>query len=215
MRFLVPMILLVVAGSPLAQIAPSASERAAYRDLFAAAASGDVATIERLSTARANLFARDDHGRTPLHVAAFLRQRDAMRALVKAGADPNALEHDRYDIVTIAAVADDVPTLEAALALGGNARNVTSRYDGTALIAAAHLGHAEVVRQLIRRRRSARPREQPGMDGADRIDRARRRRCRSPGDAARARSTPAPTSTWPTAAARLRWRSRDRAITGR
>ena len=150
MRFLVPMILLVVAGSPLAQIAPSASERAAYRDLFAAAVSGDVATIERLSTAGANLFARDDHGRTPLHVAAFLRQRDAMRALVKAGADPNALEHDRYDIVTIAAVANDVPTLEAALALGGNARNVTSRYDGTALIAAAHLGHAEVVRQLIR-----------------------------------------------------------------
>ena len=29
-------------------------------------------------------------------------------------------------------------------------KNVTSRYDGTALIAAAHLGHAEVVRTLIR-----------------------------------------------------------------
>ena len=41
-------------------------------------------------------------------------------ALVKAGADPNALERDRYDIVTIAAVADDVPTLETALAVGCN-----------------------------------------------------------------------------------------------
>ena len=73
-----------------------------------------------------------------------------MRALAKAGADPNALENDRYDIVTIAAVADDVPTLRVALALGAKATNVTSRYDGTALIAAAHLGHDEVVRTLIR-----------------------------------------------------------------
>lgn len=73
-----------------------------------------------------------------------------MRALVAAGADPNALENDRYDIVTIAAVANDVPTLELGLALGASAGNITSRYAGTALIAAAHLGHADVVRTLIR-----------------------------------------------------------------
>ena len=73
-----------------------------------------------------------------------------MRALIAAGADPNALDNDRYDIVTIAAVANDLPTLREALALGGNARNITSRYDGTALIAAAHLGHVEIVRELIR-----------------------------------------------------------------
>ena len=91
---------------------------------------------------------RDGHGRTPLHVAAFRAQHEAMRALVAAGADPNALENDRYDIVTIAAVANDVPTLKLALQLGASAKNVTSRYDGTALIAAAHLGHAEVVRIL-------------------------------------------------------------------
>jgi hypothetical protein len=46
-------------------------------------------------------------------------------------------------------VADDVPTLKVALELGCSAKNITSRYDGTALIAAAHLGHAEVVRTLI------------------------------------------------------------------
>jgi hypothetical protein len=66
-----------------------------------------------------------------------------MRPLVAAGANPDALENDRYDIVTIAAVANDVPTLRMALTLGASARNVTSRYDGTALIAAAHLGHGE------------------------------------------------------------------------
>jgi uncharacterized protein len=85
-----------------------------------------------------------------LHVAAYGSHHDAMRALVAAGANPNALERDRYDIVTIAAVANDVPTLRLALELGCSAKNVTSRYDGTALIAAAHLGHAEVVRTLIK-----------------------------------------------------------------
>jgi ankyrin repeat protein len=39
--------------------------------------------------------------------------------------------------------------LKIAIAGGGNARAITSRYDGTALIAAAHLGHDEVVRVLI------------------------------------------------------------------
>ena len=35
------------------------------------------------------------------------------------------------------------------LSLGASAKQVTSRYDGTALSAAAHLGHDGVVRQLI------------------------------------------------------------------
>ncbi|MEO6031975.1 MAG: ankyrin repeat domain-containing protein, partial [Burkholderiaceae bacterium] len=93
---------------------------------------------------------RESHGRTPLHVAAFAGQHAVMRELVARGADPNAFEADRYDIATIAAVANDRATLDVALALGCSAKNVTSRYDGTALIAAAHLGHAEVVRRLIR-----------------------------------------------------------------
>jgi ankyrin repeat protein len=36
-----------------------------------------------------------------------------------------------------------------ALDVRGSATNVTSRYDGNALIAAAHLGHEDVVRRLI------------------------------------------------------------------
>jgi uncharacterized protein len=55
----------------------------------------------------------------------------------------------KYDVITIAAVRNDVALVEIAVAAGGNAQAVTSPYDGTALIAAAHLGHAEVVRALI------------------------------------------------------------------
>ncbi|HMA07956.1 MAG TPA: ankyrin repeat domain-containing protein [Ramlibacter sp.] len=132
-----------------AQVGPSAAEAAAYQGLHAAAQRGDTAGIARLVAARADLDARDPHGRTPLHVATFARQRDAIRALAQAGADLNLLEDDRYDAVTIAAVADDEESLRVLLALGASAAQVTSRYDGTALIAAAHLGHAGVVRQLI------------------------------------------------------------------
>ena len=138
------------AGASLAQVPPSAAERSSYSGLFAAAVRGDAGEITKLAAAGANVKARDAYGRTPLHVAAFAGKHDAMRALVAAGADPNALEDDRYDIVTIAAVANDVPTLKVALEVGCSARNVTSRYDGTALIAASHLGHVEVVRELIR-----------------------------------------------------------------
>ena len=132
-----------------AQVPPNAAEVAAYTGLFAAAHAGDATAIRSQVAAGARVDARDGRGRTPLVVAAFARRHDAMRALAAAGANPNALENDRYDIVTVAAVADDVATLELALALGGSAKNVTSRYDGTALIAAAHLGHDGVVRRLI------------------------------------------------------------------
>ncbi len=127
-------------------------EHAAYTDLLAAAARGDAAEIARLVASGSAVDVRDAYGRTPLHVAAYGSKHDAMRALVKAGANPNALEQDRYDIVTIAAVANDVPTLKVALDIGCSAANITSRYDGTALIAAAHLGHVDIVRELIRAR---------------------------------------------------------------
>ncbi len=132
-----------------AQIPPTAAEIGAYRGLHAAAQRGDLMEIQRLASDRAALDARDPYGRTPLHVAAYARQREAIKALLRAGADPGALDADRYDAVTIAAVADDEDTLRVLLAGGASARLVTSRYDGTALIAAAHLGHDGVVRQLI------------------------------------------------------------------
>lgn len=150
MKTLLLMVALAFAGAGAqAQVAPSAAEAAAYTGLHAAAQKGDTAKIGRLVVGGAAVNATDAHGRTPLHVATFARQRDAIAALVKAGADINRLENDRYDAVTIASVADDEETLRVLLQLGASAKQTTSRYDGTALIAAAHLGHDGVVRQLI------------------------------------------------------------------
>lgn len=143
---------LTAAGVPAAraQVGPSPGEAAAYSGLHAAAWRGDVAAIERgAKENKAALEARDGNGRTPLHVATFARRGEAVRALMKAGANHAALDNDRYDAVTIASVADDEATLRVLLAEGASAKLTTSRYDGTALIAAAHLGHDGVVRQLI------------------------------------------------------------------
>lgn len=150
---LIILCLLMASLSPTllrAQVPPSSADVMGYSGLFDAGQRGDAARVRTLIAGGAAVDLRDSHGRTPLHVAAYARRHDAMRALAAAGANVNALENDRYDIVTIAAVADDVPTLEVALSLGASAKNITSRWDGTALIAAAHLGHAEVVKTLIR-----------------------------------------------------------------
>ena len=153
LNHLVLAVICVVAGlaaaPALGQVAPGPAEVAGYQGLHAAAHRGDIAQIEKLAVTRTGLEARDSNGRTPLHVATFARQPGALRALVKAGADINLLDNDRYDGVTIAAVADDEETLRTLLSLGASAKQITSRYDGTALIAAAHLGHDGVVRQLI------------------------------------------------------------------
>ena len=148
-RVFAPVLLLALTAPCAAQTPPSAAELQAYRGLHAAAAKGDVGEIEKLVKAGAAIDARDGRARTPLHVAAFMRKTDAARALMRLGADANALEAQTYDIVTIAAVADDMPMLKVALEGGCKAGNITSPYYGTALIAAAHLGHDEVVRTLI------------------------------------------------------------------
>ncbi|MBA2398962.1 MAG: ankyrin repeat domain-containing protein [Bradyrhizobium sp.] len=143
------LLVLAITQPASAQIAPTETEWRAYGGLHAAAARGDVAEIEKRVASNEDKEATDGRQRTPLHVAVYLRKYDAARALIRLGADPNKLEADRYDIVTIAAVANDLPMLRIALEGGGNPKAVTSRYDGTALIAAAHLGHFEVVRMLI------------------------------------------------------------------
>jgi ankyrin repeat protein len=150
MHIFVALFLALLAALPAsAQIAPTEAELRAYGGLHAAAARGDVAEIEKRIGSGENKEAIDSRHRTPLHVAVYQKKYDAARTLIRLGADPNKLEIDRYDIITIAAVANDVPMLKIALEGGGNPKAITSRYDGTALIAAAHLGHAEVVRMLI------------------------------------------------------------------
>jgi len=149
-RALTAFFLIALSFAAQAQVAPSASQIAAYEGLQLAAHNNDTAEIARLVAQGADVNARDSRERTPAHVAAFASNEAALTALARAGADMSALEGGLYDVVTIAAVANDPEMVTLAIELGNRADLTTSVYDGTALIAAAHLGHHEVVRRLIR-----------------------------------------------------------------
>ena len=133
-----------------AQVPPSESEIGQYRGLFDAAHRGDLPALQILLKNGEKPDPRDASGRTPFLVATFAGHHAIMESLVKAGADPRAKEFQNYDAITIAAVKDDPDTMSLAIKLGGSAKEITSPYIGTALIAAAHLGHDEVVRRLIK-----------------------------------------------------------------
>jgi uncharacterized protein len=147
--FLIVSAIAMQGGLTVAQTPPSRSEAADYTGLHAAAHKGDLDGLRAIIAAGAGLEARDDGGRTALHVAAYRSDEAAVAALAEAGADMNALDHQAYDIVTIAAVANDPEMVRLAVSLGADPKNITSPYEGTALIAAAHLGHYQVVEILI------------------------------------------------------------------
>ena len=132
-----------------AQTPPTAVEVAGYSGLHLAAHLGDIAALEAEIGAGADIEALDRSGRRAVHIAAFASREDALHLLAAAGADMDALDRRAYDAVTIAAVAGDLEMLRAALDAGNRADLVASVYDGTALIAAAHLGHWQVVEMLI------------------------------------------------------------------
>lgn len=138
------------AAPSAAQVAPSAREAAAYRGLLAAAWRNDAGAVQKLIAGGAKTTVTDQRGRTAVHIAAHRSAYAALQALVTGGANIRAFDRDRYDAITIAAVKNDVRMLRLALKLGGNPKAITSPYDGTALIAAAHLGHVAVVDTLIK-----------------------------------------------------------------
>lgn len=149
LRSLIIAVSVAFCGTAQSQTAPSASDIASYSGLHLAAHEGQVDEINRLIATGADLNARDRAGRTPAHVAAFASHDDAVTALAKGGADMNALENRVYDVLTIAAVANDPELVSLAIELGNKPDLITSIYDGTALIAAAHLGHYDVVARLV------------------------------------------------------------------
>ena len=133
-----------------AQVAPGESEIANYKGLHLAVVQGDLATAKQLLESGSDIDTRDSRGRTPLMVATYRKDIDLARFLISRGANVNALDMQHYDMLTIAAVLNDFGLVRLAVDSGADTGLITSPYEGTALIAAAHLGHVEVVRALIK-----------------------------------------------------------------
>jgi hypothetical protein len=103
-------------------VAPTPPRRRAYQGLHAAAHRGDLAALIAAAGRRQ---ADAERARRPWpHAAARGHLRAPARGgprAAAAGADLGAAGNDRYDAVTIAAVADDEETLRVLLALGASA----------------------------------------------------------------------------------------------
>jgi uncharacterized protein len=146
-------LLLVIAASlcvpAAAQTPPSSEERAAYSGLLGVTSSRMHSEIRQLLVNGLDPNIRDGHGRTPYLVAAHNGDMQAMEILARGGADVRAKDSRNYDAITILAVANRPDAMRLAIRLGGDPKTVTSPYQGTALIAAAHLGHHEVIAALV------------------------------------------------------------------
>lgn len=148
----IALVLAAAASTPSsrAQSPPNKTEIREYKGLLASTIRGDIEETRRLLAGGADPNVIDDQGRTPLHISMHRRERDIARALVKAGADPRVTDRRGYDIIGIAVVANDADMLALALDLGANPKAVTGSYGGTALNAAAQLGHDGIVAALIK-----------------------------------------------------------------
>jgi ankyrin repeat protein len=122
----------------------------ADQSVFSAIAKGDTAKLQRWLTAQpSQVNLADNAGNTLLLQAAQQQQFAAVKLLVKAGANVNALNHKQRDILNAAVTNSDSALVKFALANGADPQLVTSIYQGSALIYATHQGQVEIVEQLI------------------------------------------------------------------
>lgn len=129
-------------------VAAANAEGGPARNLFDAAAKGDVVDIVRSLKNGVRIDARDEAGRTPLLIATYNNRVGVARVLIDAGADVNAKDDIADTPYLYAGAEGRIEILQMTLGAGANLKD-TNRYGGTALIPAAHHGHPEAVRILL------------------------------------------------------------------
>ena len=93
-----------------------------YHPLFAAVGFGDAAVIQALVKGGADIDERDSDGMTALHWAVVAHHPEAVKALLAAGADANAVDHFGYTPLLYAATMDfgDAETMTILLKAGAD-----------------------------------------------------------------------------------------------
>ncbi len=119
-------------------------------DLHHAAQANDAVLVARLLNEGAKIESRDAAGRTPLLIATHANAVEAARVLIEAGADVNAKDSIQDTPFLYAGAEGRTEILRLILATGKANLKDTNRYGGTALIPAAHHGHPETVRVLLK-----------------------------------------------------------------
>lgn len=139
----------LVAAMALASAA-FAQESEMGTELHAVAAANDARGVASLLASGAEIDARDSGRRTALLVATHANALDAARLLIEKGADVNARDSIADTPFLYAGAEGRLEILKLILATGKANLKDTNRYGGTALIPAAHHGHPETVRELLK-----------------------------------------------------------------
>lgn len=136
-----------------AEIARMFLDRGAVPDVFEASATGQVGALERLlaeDPSRANAVAAD--GFTPLGLAAFFRQRDALRLLLARGAQVNLASQNAQKVAPLhSAVAGGDEGIVADLLARGADVHARQEFGFTPLHNAAAEGNETIIRLLLER----------------------------------------------------------------
>lgn len=137
----------VLLAGPLAAFAirTVAQSRAA---LVEAAGRGEVAQVQALLQAGADIEQRDADGRTAVLAATAGNHLALVRVLIERGADVNAKDDQQDSAFLLAGARGYTEIVRATLAAGADLKS-TNRYGGTALIPACHYGHVDTVRLLL------------------------------------------------------------------
>ena len=129
---------------------PIAAKGKLGQDLFMAVGRRDVSTVQSLLKKGADANARNGLEFTPLYIAAASHQPDAMKALLDAGAKPEA-ESPYGTALTFAAMTGNADGARILFDRGANPN--TARVDGdTVLMMAAQAGNPDFIAELLKRK---------------------------------------------------------------
>ncbi len=110
---------------------------------------GNVAEVQRLIKAGANVNVKNDFGVTPMAEAANVGNTEIIKALLDAGADPNAVHFDGQTALMVIARSTNVEAAKLLLAKGANPNAKETQKDQTALMWAAAQNVPDMVKLLL------------------------------------------------------------------
>jgi len=112
---------------------------------------GDVADVERLIRAGANVNAKNEFGATPMSEAALAGNTAIIERLLKAGANPDSPGADGQTALMVIARTPNVAAARLLLAAGANVNAAETQRKQTAVMWAAAQSQAAMVRELVAR----------------------------------------------------------------
>jgi ankyrin repeat protein len=145
---------LLLSAAALSALLPAATPEAA--DL---AERHDLAALRKIANLRSVVNEPQADGTTALHWAAHWNDLEMFHLLLRAGADPKAINRYGASPLSEAALRGNAAMVEALLKAGADPNTLTSRDGETVLMTAARGGNLEVVKALVSRGANVNARE--------------------------------------------------------